>query len=634
MNVSPSDGGPMIGLYRQRMTDFDRRKKQLERRADWISHARVAAFLASGACLLAGSLGWPGKVAWLAAGGLLSIAFVGLVWLHKRAMADATRFWQLCGINRQAAARQSREWKRIPVRAYRAPVGEEAVAVDLDLFGEASLFQLLCTANTSVGICTLGQWLLHPADPATVVQRQQAVAELAPAVEMRQELERRGLKVAAHKNLDQFLRWAEAEPWLERQRWLRWASWLVPSSIPACLVLAAMGVLPSLSVLVPVMINVVMGSVRRRRMHEIFGFVSTRQGEVGDYAGLFRLMVETPVASALLTRLQQQTAAEEGEAWREIQRLGRIADLANVRFSEMSHFLVQSLLSWDFHVLALLERWQRRYGRGARRWFEALAEWEALASLAALAHDNPTWAFPVIENQPDGKQTLRARSLGHPLIPDTRRVDNDVTIGPPGTFLLVTGSNMSGKSTLLRAVGVNVILAQAGGPVCAAEFRMPPVALATSMRIRDSLAEGVSYYLAGLKRLKEIVQRARSQPADSGGHLLYLLDEILQGTNTAERQIAVRRVLAHLLGHGAIGAVSTHDLQLAVAPPLAGAVHAVHFRETIHSESGRQEMTFDYTLREGSATTSNALKLLEMVGLNDACHSVDTVGGDEKTAGN
>jgi DNA mismatch repair ATPase MutS len=224
----------------------------------------------------------------------------------------------------------------------------------------------------------------------------------------------------------------------------------------------------------------------------------------------------------------------------------------------------------------------------------------------------------VIENQPEGKQTFVAQSLGHPLIPDDRRVANNVTIGSPGTFLVVTGSNMSGKSTLLRAIGTNVVLAQAGAPVCALELSMPPILLATSMRIHDSLADGVSYYMAELRRLKQIVDTARDQQNDSARILLYLLDELLQGTNTAERQIAVRRVLTHLISKGAIGAVSTHDLQLATEPPLFEASNPVHFRETIHNESDRQEMTFDYILREGPATTSNALKLLEIVGLNDS----------------
>jgi DNA mismatch repair ATPase MutS len=616
MSVSATDSNPIVALYRRQMTDFGQQKQRLARRADQVSYARGATFLAAGACLLAGWFGESGNSVWFAAGGLLATVFFSLVCVHGRVLAESERFGQLSRINRRAGARMLRKWQQIPLRATETLFEDEALASDLDLFGEASLFHLVCAANTPVGIDTLKDWFLHPTDSATVVERQQAVAELAPALDTRQALQCRGLKLAAHKtNPAQFLQWAEAEPWLAQRSWLKWASRLLPVLMLVFILLGTIGLLPLSMCVVPLMINIVLGLVYRRHMHAIFGFISTRHGEVGHYTDLLQLISETQVTSTRLVQLKQQTDGYGVEAWREIQRLGRSADLANLRFSDMSHFLVQSFSSWDFHVLALLERWQRRNGRDVRQWFELLGEWEALESLATLVHDNPTWVFPLIDHQPKPEGTISARALGHPLIPDDRCVVNDVTIGPPGTFLMVTGSNMSGKSTLLRAIGDNVVLAQAGGPVCAVHFSMPPVLLATSMRVHDSLADGVSFYMAELRRLKQIVDSVRSQPADADRIVLYLLDEILQGTNTAERQIAVRRVLSHLLAQGAIGAVSTHDLQLAAAPPLSNASHAVHFRETIHNESGRHEMTFDYQLREGLATTSNALKLLEMVGL-------------------
>ena len=215
-----------------------------------------------------------------------------------------------------------------------------------------------------------------------------------------------------------------------------------------------------------------------------------------------------------------------------------------------------------------IERWQAASGSHARQWFAALAEWDALATLAGLAHDNPAWAYAEI-GDPADLAVVAARGLGHPLLAAPMRVLNDVSLGPPGTFLLVTGSNMSGKSTLLRAIGLNTVLAQAGGPVAAEFFRTPPVVVATSMRVEDSLADGTSLFMAELKRLKQIVDAARRQ--ESGGQkrrLLFLLDEILHGTNSVERQIAVRRVMLHLLQQGAIGAISTHDLGAGQCRPL------------------------------------------------------------------
>jgi DNA mismatch repair ATPase MutS len=265
-------------------------------------------------------------------------------------------------------------------------------------------------------------------------------------------------------------------------------------------------------------------------------------------------------------------------------------------------------------VAAALERWRRDAGVHVRGWLEALGEAESLAALGTLAHDNPEWCFPVIAESSDAHDAVvEGEAVGHPLLPDGARVSNDVTLGPPGSFLLITGSNMSGKSTLLRAVGTNVVLALAGAPVCAARFRTPLVDVRTSIRIQDSLERGISLFMAELQRLRAIVDAARSAP--EGRRVLYLLDEMLHGTNTAERQIAARIVIGHLLRAGAIGAVTTHDLSLASGGGLETAARPVHFSEQFERSDGQTVMTFDYRLRPGLATSANALALLDLVGL-------------------
>ena len=265
-------------------------------------------------------------------------------------------------------------------------------------------------------------------------------------------------------------------------------------------------------------------------------------------------------------------------------------------------------------MLAILETWKQRYGSQVRSWFTALGEYEALGSLAALHHDDPAWSFPTMV--PAGKP-VQARGLGHPLLTDDSRVANDVEIGNPQCCLLVTGSNMSGKSTLLRSIGLNLSLAQMGSPVCATYWESPPLRVMTSMRVSDSLDQGVSFYFAELQRLKEIVDTVRGNVAPAQPQVLFLLDEILQGTNSRERHIAVQQVVTHLLKEGAMGAVSTHDLDLAQIEPLRSACHAVHFRETIEKPETGLRMDFDYRLRNGIATTTNALQLLEIVGLTN-----------------
>jgi len=260
-----------------------------------------------------------------------------------------------------------------------------------------------------------------------------------------------------------------------------------------------------------------------------------------------------------------------------------------------------------------LERWKTKHGAALRGWMEALGRADALSTLAALAHAHPDWAFPDAQGgTTDRPPRLEAKALGHPLLPPDDAVRNDVALGPPGNLLLVTGSNMSGKSTLLRAVGANIILAGSGGPVCAEAMTLPIVDLRTSMRIRDSLEEGISYFMAELKRLKAVCDAAAA--ADERP-VLYLLDEILQGTNTAERQIAARRILHHLLDQHAIGAVTTHDLALVDAADLKERTTLVHFRESLETREGDPPISFDYRLRPGIATSTNALRLMEIMGL-------------------
>jgi DNA mismatch repair ATPase MutS len=265
--------------------------------------------------------------------------------------------------------------------------------------------------------------------------------------------------------------------------------------------------------------------------------------------------------------------------------------------------IINLVLMWDFHCVFALERWQRSAGKQVRGWFNTLGELEALSSLGGFAHDNPTYAWPKVEAE---RTCFEATELGHPLILKGR-ISNDIKIERGGRALLVTGSNMSGKSTLMRAIGINAVLAQAGAPVCARELTMGALSVRTSMRISDSLEQGVSHFYAELHKLKAVLD-AR------GGEVpvLFLLDEVLHGTNSRERQIGARWVLAELLKAKAIGAISTHDSGLCTLPePLMSAVQQVHLREIAEGS----EMTFDYKLRSGPVQSGNALRLMRSLGI-------------------
>lgn len=543
------------------------------------------------------------------------VGFIALVVYHRRVIASQTRFAELAAINAQSLARTQRQWARIPLPVEPSNLVMTPFAADLDLFGPRSLFHLIAQPATPQGRRALANWLLQPAAPDVVTARQEAVSQLSPAIDLRQECARLGGRIGREgSEAEPFLAWAESDGWLTNRRTLVWACRVLPVLL---VVFAALQLAGTVSVslwLLVATINVAISFLYCRRIHQIFEQISANVGQIKEYVKLFESVVSCDGDSERLRAIRSAIGHDADSAIASLRRLGRIMDLADLRFSQI-HGIIQALTLWDIHVLALAEAWKARSGARARQWFAALGEFEALSALAAVRYDNPDWCFATLVDarvQP----SLIATSLAHPLLADDVRIANDVTVGPPETFLLVTGSNMSGKSTLLRSIGTNVVLAQAGSPVCSRSLSLPPVALGTSIRVQDSLGDGVSLFLAELKRLKQIVDLASEQRPEGAPLVLYLLDEILHGTNTAERQIAVRRVMTHLIAQRAIGVISTHDLALADVEPLSSHAKAVHFQESYRETPTGREMTFDYRLRPGIATTTNALALLDMVGLS------------------
>lgn len=620
--VDRSGPAAVRATYEARKQRFERERDGLARKANLISSGRLLAFLAAAAGLSVGFWGWHlSAPLWAGLGGLALALFVALVVWHDRMLRRRDRMGLLVEINREALARLERDWLELP----EVPVDEEAaadpVARDLDLLpherSRASLLLLLGTANTPQGRETLVRWLLEPAAPEEVRDRQGAVEELAPELDLRQELELRGRELGRNPpDPEKFLEWAEGEPWLLRRPWLIWSSRVLAAGAIALTVLAAVDVVDLAWPIALGIFNLLFAAITGRQLRDTFDQISGRGESLRHYAGLFGLLSTLRGESDKLRRITEDLTAEGRVVSDQMRRLERLAGLADARHTPLFHLPLMALTLWDFQVLFGFERWQQRVGPRVRGWYAALGEVEALAALAALRHDNPGWTFPRVE---PGAEAFRAKGLGHPLLPPDRCVVNDVEVGPAGRFLLVTGSNMSGKSTLLRSIGINAALAQAGGPVFADELELPPLVLGTSFRVQDSIEAGVSFFMAELRRLKQVVDLAVESRAQGERRLLYLLDEILQGTNVYERQVAVRRVILHLLRERAIGAVSTHDLTLAEAEALAEACVPCHFTETYEPEAeGGPRMTFDYQLRDGVATTVNALKLLAMVGLDEA----------------
>ena len=624
-----------VATYTERAERFDGDAAAKLRFVQMYGRLRLALFAAAivGAWWLFAS--GRGTAAWL----LLAaapVAFAVLVARQRVARRTMRRAEFMAAFNREGIARIERRWPGLRPAPDLAAPRDHDYAADLDLFGPASLLHLIGTCGTAPGWRTLRAWLLGPADTDTVALRQEAVHEMAAALDFRDWLaaEARllgppnarapggrnasspdaaepalpGAGAARAAAAERFLRWAEGDPWLPSHRWLRIAGVVLPAANIAGIALHATGTLPVPALAWPLVISTLVVTLRWRAIHQVFAEADDGESGVRQYGPLLGHVGAAPLRSRQWEALRRRVGTGRGAAPDEIASLRRLLDMAETRRSVLFHLPLAVILHWDVHVLAALERWKARSGSRVRDWLDAVGEAEALASLAALAADHPDWTMPVLDAD---ARTVQARGLGHPLIAPGECVRNDVRVGPAGSFLLVTGSNMSGKSTLLRALGLNAVLARAGGPVCARELRMPPLRVMTSIRFEDSLADGVSYFMAGLLRLKRVVDVARS--GIPSPRTLYLLDEILQGTNSAERRIAARTVLRQLLETGAVGAVTTHDLTLADADDLTARAVPVHFTESV--DDGADGLTFDYRLRPGIATSTNALKLLEMVGL-------------------
>lgn len=606
------------GAYSEAVAAASAELERLQATSGRLSTARVATFLSAAAAFLVMDVGRGGIAAAAGWTGVLLLAvFTGEVAAHRRVRRRMR--WQeaLRAVAREGLLRMDRRWGDLEAslppdeaRAADPPAGHP-YARDLDVFGAASLARLTGPVTSERGRARLHGWLLGPAPAEEVARRRDAVRELAPRMALRHEMSAHGRLhgTADPPGTEAFLGWAEGEPWLLHRPTLRVAAIVLPVVLLALLVADFRFGAPPLWI-VPALAHAELIRRHWRRLQADFLLAEGGVALLAAYVPQIGMLEAEEPSSACLRDLREDLRS--GGAWASA-RLRGLAALLDTAQSRRNIFYAPfaAILLTDFHLAWALDRWRGASGRDVRRWLESLGAWEALSALATVAHDHRDWAYPTTGEEP----VVRAVGLGHPLLTSGSCVRNDVDVGPPGTFLLVTGSNMSGKSTLLRALGANVVLAGAGAPVCAHSLTLPPVRVRTSIRVDDSLAEGVSLFMAELLRIRSIVEDADA--SEQGGPILYLLDEILHGTNTAERRVAARAVIRHLLGRDALGAVSTHDLTLAQAPDLEAAAVPVHFRESVGWVEGRTHLTFDYTLRPGLATTRNALKLLDAVGLGD-----------------
>jgi hypothetical protein len=474
-------------------------------------------------------------------------------------------------------------------------------AADLDLFGGRSLFALLCQARTSPGQQTLAAWLQRGADRDEVLARQQAVEELARKVELRERLWRVATVVGRETDPGRLARWMQAggrpRPW---ERAVAAGLGVVGAAGVVALFAGAVGIGMGIFLVQALLVRALLA----RRPPPLPGALG-HSDELAAIASLIAIAEREPFTAQRLMAMQRSFSSDGRAASRRAAEFARRVAWLESRRNPF-FWLVSTPLLLGRQLELAIEAWRARHGEAVVRWIGAVGELEALASLATFAYEHPALPFPELAGDDEGPR-FEARELGHPLIPSDRRVTNDVALGGETRLLLVSGSNMSGKSTLLRTIGVNTVLALAGAPVCAAHLRLSSLAIGATLRTFDSLEAGVSRFFAEIQRLRAVVGLAEKSPLT-----LFLLDEILHGTNSKDRLAGARAIVGALLGRGALGLVTTHDLALArLVDELVPAAKNVHFDDRI--EDG--QLIFDYRLRPGIVTRSNALSLMRLVGL-------------------
>ena len=531
------------------------------------------------------------------------VAFVCAVAYHAVLRRRHSRGERAAEFYRRGLARLEDRWAGAGNRGERFGDVHHVYAADLDLFGEGSLFELLCAARTRMGEETLAGWLLAPAAVAQIRERHACVLDLRERMDLRERIATLGSGRESALHPAMFLAWAESPPALE-ERWIRVAAYLLPALLLAAVVVGNLTGFWTPTALVLVVEAVTLYRLKLRLQQVILP--AERAFDFDDlqtFAGLLRAIEREGFGSPPMRSLAEEISANGAPASVRIGRLATIVMLAQERKNIMLTWAQVPFL-YLLHVALAAERWRRAYGKSVRAWVAAAGRFEALSSLAQYGFEHPDDPVPRFV---EGRACLRAEGVGHPLIPQAQCVRNDVNLSGRARVWLVSGSNMSGKSTLLRAIGLNVVLAGAGAPVRAQAFELTPLQVGASIRINDSLREGSSRFYAEITRLRQLKDLSGREPP-----LLFLVDEMLQGTNSRDRRIGAEGVLGALVDAGAIGLATTHDLALTELHGLGdGVLCNMHFED--HLENGR--MRFDYKLREGVVTKSNGLELMRAIGL-------------------
>ncbi len=612
---APSSSAPSPGassqapadIYRTRLEERRGRAARLGRRHLLLGYLRLVWVLLFAALLwyvfARHALSWP----WIL---LPLIGFGVTARIHDRVLTAAEEQklairWYELGL-----ARLEDRWAGLQPRPTPAAAGESLYAADLDLFGPGSLFELLCTARTGLGETILAGWLLRPAPPEVVIKRQTAVHELRDRLDLRERVASARGPLTSALDVEALAGWGEGEiaviPF-----YFRWLSPVLALLTVAAAAWWALGHPPTLLTAV-LLINGAVTYALQSRFKPLFEAMAQAAAPLQLLAGLFatleRETFDAPLLRSSQSCLQSNDAPESKRGAKAvsasvaIRRLARQAGAAEQRANLFARLLDFGVL-YSVQLALRVQSWRAEHGRQLRSWLHAFGEIEALLALSAYHFEHPDDAFPEVATAP----VFQTRALGHPLLPRAQCVRNDVALDARTQLLIVSGSNMSGKSTLLRSTGVACVMAMAGAPVRAVHLQLGPLRVAASIQVADSLQGGRSRFYAEILRLRSICELAQSEPP-----VLFLLDELLAGTNSHDRLAGATGVVETLLTAGALGLLSTHDLALTqLGPDLQARVRNAHFEDRIEGDG----LQFDYTLRDGVIIRSNGLDLMRLIGL-------------------
>lgn len=590
-------------IYTTRYQEFTKQYEILRKKCNLITYSRLTYFLVGMGIAFYifngyGIVGFYFLIPFL-------IIFALVVKWHDTIKVKRDYFYNLTLINQQ-------EIDGLNYKCQDWVTGEEFASFqhpytsDLDIFGQGSIFQYLNRTISTIGTQTLANWLQIPTTKETIEHRQAAIGELAQQLDWRQDLQALGMNIEeTKKDVPEILSWLKEPFFIINNRLLTTLLFILPMAFGGTFLAFLFGWVAGIVPITFYIINLAVIKFVEPKVSKTITQTAQRAKLLNIYQQLFAHVEKVQASTTHLQQLQKQLLTDNKKASEQIQRLSSLSANLHIRGNLLAFLVFNTGFLWELIFCRKLELWKRDMQGNMETWFTALGEFEALTSLANLSFNQPTWTTPIINDQ---YFQLKGQTIGHPLLPPQQRICNDIAIPQSPKILLITGSNMAGKSTFLRTVGVNIVLAMTGAVVCAKQFETSIATIYSSMRNKDSLQDSTSSFFAELKGLKKTIDVVAKQEQP----IFFLLDEILKGTNSKDRHTGSVALIKQLIESNGVGIIATHDLALCY---LEEALNYQVENWCFEVEITEKDMIFDYTKKKGVCQSMNATTLMKQMGI-------------------